>query len=78
MNYNELNYIIIKILKNSFNVQVDEIDSDMAFRELGLDSLDMVKFTVELEKYINDKISDEEMMRIFYIKDVFELVKNKH
>ena len=45
--------------------------------DLGLDSLDMVKITMELEERLDISLEDEEIANVKTVSDLIELIETK-
>ena len=50
---------------------------DSSFRDLGIDSLDLVDLVFELEEEIGVEFEDEELMSITTVKDLLTLIDKK-
>ncbi|EMD17384.1 acyl carrier protein [Eggerthia catenaformis OT 569 = DSM 20559] len=54
-----------------------ELTLDSSFRDLGIDSLDLVDLVFELEEEIGVEFEDEELMSITTVKDLLTLIDKK-
>lgn len=54
-----------------------ELTLDSSFRDLGIDSLDLVDLVFELEEEIGVEFDDEELMSITTVKDLLTLIDKK-
>ncbi len=54
-----------------------DISIDDTFRDLGIDSIDLLDFVMKIENYFNIKIEDAELLKINSIKDVVQILENK-
>ncbi len=54
-----------------------ELTLDSSFRDLGIDSLDLVDLIFELEEEIGVEFEDEELMSITTVKDLLTLIDKK-
>lgn len=54
-----------------------ELTLDSSFRDLGIDSLDLVDLVFELEEEIGIEFEDEELMSITTVKDLLTLIDKK-
>lgn len=54
-----------------------ELTLDSSFRDLGIDSLDLVDLVFELEEEIGVEFEDEELMSITTVKDLLILIDKK-
>ena len=52
------------------------LESELAY-DLGLDSLDMVKITMELEERLDISLEDEEIANVKTVSDLIELIATK-
>ena len=69
---------IKKVLIEDFEIDESKIslNSDI-FEDLELDSLDIIDFTVALEKVFDIRLKEEKSERMRTIKDIIEFVFNK-
>ena len=49
----------------------------MAFKDLGIDSLDLVDLVFELEEEIGVQFEDEELLELKTIQDLLTLIEKK-
>ena len=54
-----------------------EINREMAIRDLGIDSLDLVEAITDNEELLDIRFEDEEMLSFTYVKDVYDLIEKK-
>ncbi|WP_281677022.1 acyl carrier protein [Eggerthia catenaformis] len=54
-----------------------ELTLDSSFRDLGIDSLDLVDLVFELEEEIGIEFEDEELISITTVKDLLTLIDKK-
>ncbi|AHK22184.1 acyl carrier protein [Candidatus Hepatoplasma crinochetorum] len=54
-----------------------DISIDDTFRDLGIDSIDLLDFVMKIENHFNIKIEDAELLKINSIKDVVQILENK-
>lgn len=54
-----------------------EITEDTVFKDLGLDSLDLVDMVFELEEELGITFEDEELLQIKTVKDLLTLIDSK-
>ena len=53
------------ILADKFGVEINVFDNDVYFKDdLGVDSLDMIEATMQIEKELNIVISDEDVEKL--------------
>lgn len=58
-------------------IKRDSIDLDEEFKNLGLDSLDLVEIMMELEEEFSIEFTNDEMMSFEKVGDVYEAIKQK-
>jgi acyl carrier protein len=69
---------IIDIIVEQLDITKEECVPDAAFiDDLGADSLDLVELVMEMEENFGIEISDDELEKIVYVKDVINFLKNK-
>lgn len=54
-----------------------ELTDDMAFKDLGIDSLDLVDLVFELEEEIGVQFEDDELLELKTVKDLLSLIDKK-
>lgn len=54
-----------------------DISIDDTFRDLGIDSIDLLDFVMKIENHFDIKIEDAELLKINSIKDVVKILENK-
>lgn len=54
-----------------------ELTVDMVFKDLGIDSLDLVDLVFELEEEIGVQFEDEELLELKTIQDLLTLIEKK-
>lgn len=54
-----------------------ELTKDSAFRDLGIDSLDLVDLVFELEEEIGTQFDDDELASIKTVQDLLNLIDSK-
>lgn len=54
-----------------------ELTPDTSFKDLGLDSLDLVDLVFEMEEELGVQFEDEELLQIKTVKDLLTLVEAK-
>lgn len=54
-----------------------EVTLETTFKDLGLDSLDLVDLVFEMEEEIGIQFEDEELMQIKTVKDLLTLIDSK-
>jgi len=69
---------IIDIIVEQLDITKEECVPDAAFiDDLGADSLDLVELVMEMEENFGIEISDDELEKIVYVKDVINFLKSK-
>ena len=51
-----------------------ELTKESSFKELGIDSLDLVDLVFELEEEIGVEFQDEELLKIATVQDLLDLI----
>ena len=64
---------VIEIIEN-FSCLNEELSTEAKISDIGLDSLDMVEITMELEERFDVSIEDEEIANVKTVSDIVELV----
>lgn len=54
-----------------------EVTLETTFKDLGLDSLDLVDLVFEMEEEIGIQFEDDELMQIKTVKDLLTLIDSK-
>lgn len=54
-----------------------ELTEDMGFKDLGIDSLDLVDLVFELEEDIGVQFEDDELLGLKTVKDLLKLIESK-
>ena len=54
-----------------------ELTEDMAFKDLGIDPLDLVDLVFELEEEIGVQFEDDELLKLKTVQDLLDLIQNK-
>ncbi|WP_322935222.1 phosphopantetheine-binding protein [Mycoplasmopsis felis] len=65
------------ILDNFKKVSKKKVNINDNIRLLGVDSLDLAELVIEAEEKFNISISDAEILKLEFVKDVIELIQNK-
>ncbi len=58
-------------------LQGKELTKDSNFKELGIDSLDLVDLVFELEEEIGVEFEDEELLKLNTVQDLLHLIDSK-
>ena len=58
-------------------LQGKELTKDSNFKELGIDSLDLVDLVFELEEEIGVEFQDDELLKITTVQDLLDLIDTK-
>ena len=65
-------------LIESLNIDGDDIQLESTLKEdLGIDSLDAVELSLDLDTEFDVEISDEELASLKTVKDIVELIEAK-
>lgn len=75
--YEDIKKTVLTSLKNYTSFPESSITEKTGIREIGLDSLDMLELGMDIELIYNIDISDEEIEKINYIKDLINLTFRK-
>lgn len=54
-----------------------ELTVDMAFKDLGIDSLDLVDLVFELEEEIGVQFEDDELLQLKTVQNLLDLIETK-
>ena len=54
-----------------------ELTTESSFKELGIDSLDLVDLVFELEEEIGVEFEDEEVLKLNTVQDLLNLIDSK-
>lgn len=54
-----------------------ELTADMTFKDLGIDSLDLVDLVFELEEEIGVQFEDDELLKLKTVQDLLDLIQIK-
>ncbi|WP_322875515.1 phosphopantetheine-binding protein [Mycoplasmopsis felis] len=65
------------ILDNFKKVSKKKVNINDNIRSLGVDSLDLAELVIGAEEKFNISISDAEILKLEFVKDVIELIQNK-
>ena len=67
-----------KIINETLFVEKEKIKKDSSLKDdLGIDSLDATSLVLDLEKKFNISVSNEELIKLVYVKDVIQLLEEK-
>ncbi|MGH2794752.1 MAG: phosphopantetheine-binding protein [Actinomycetota bacterium] len=73
----EIERVIRGLLTEEFRVEEQGIRAEATFKELGLDSLDVVSFAMALEDRLQIEIPEKELDGIETYGDALELLERK-
>ena len=76
MNTEEITEKVKKIIYDDLGVD-EEVKPENSISSLGIDSLDAVEFSMDLEKEFNINIGDDEFEKMETIQDIINLVDKK-
>jgi acyl carrier protein len=68
---------VTDLLVASFGVRVEEIQPDVTFAELDVDSLALVEFAMMVEKEFGVSVGDDELSGQNTVRDVVALIEDK-
>lgn len=54
-----------------------ELTKESSFKELGIDSLDLVDLVFELEEEIGTEFQDDELLKLTTVQDLLDLIDSK-
>lgn len=67
-----------KMINETFFVDMDKITMESSLKDdLEIDSLDATSLVLDIEKKYDIKISNEELVKLVYVKDVVNLLEEK-
>ncbi|MEI2462226.1 phosphopantetheine-binding protein [Mycoplasmopsis felis] len=73
-----MNEKISEIIIDKFKkVSKKKVNMNDNIRSLGVDSLDLAELVIEAEEKFNISISDAEILKLEFVKDIIELIQNK-
>ncbi len=65
----------MQIISEQFNIEVDELKSDMNFKEdFNADSIELLELILALEDEFNMEMPEDDVMKIATIGDVLEYI----
>ncbi len=53
-----------------------EIDKNTKFKEIGIDSIDLLDFVVKIEEEFNVVIDDSKLLEIEKVSDIVEIIES--
>ncbi len=53
-----------------------EIDKNTKFKEIGIDSIDLLDFVVKIEEEFNVVIDDSKLLEIEKVSDIVEIIED--
>ena len=68
---------ILEIVSIHISVSVDELNEDMSFSELGMDSLTLMKIIMAVENIFDVHFDDDEIIDLRLISDIAEVCVKK-
>ncbi|HEX2678783.1 MAG TPA: acyl carrier protein [Polyangiales bacterium] len=57
--------------------EIDEVPDDVAFKELGIDSMMAIEIIAEVERSYGIKVPEDELQKVRDLNSVVELVSSK-
>ncbi|NLY20979.1 MAG: acyl carrier protein [Tissierellia bacterium] len=68
---------VLEIIAEEFNVEVDDLNKNINFKDdLNADSIELLELVLALEDEFNVEISEDDVMEIATIGDVFEFIED--
>ena len=61
----------------SSKLKGQELTKESSFKDLGIDSLDLVDLVFELEEEIGVEFQDDELLKITTVQDLLDLIDTK-
>ncbi|MCF0217989.1 MAG: acyl carrier protein [Malacoplasma sp.] len=81
MTINEIISELNKVLKEkNINAKITEKNTNISFKDSGIDSLQMIETVVAIESKLNITLPDEKLLELKTVKDLIDLIdkiKNK-
>lgn len=77
MTIQEFEQVFYRILTEKFDKGANDLDMEVTFRNLGIDSLDMAELIVDFEKVFGLAIADEDAEKINNIAEAKAYLKNR-
>ena len=68
---------ILEIISIHLSIAIDELNDEMTFIELGMDSLNLMKIIMGIENVFDIHIEDQEIVELRTISDVADLCVRK-
>ena len=68
---------ILEIVSIHISVSVDQLNEDMSFSELGMDSLTLMKIIMAVENIFDVHFDDDEIVDLRLISDIAEVCAKK-
>jgi acyl carrier protein len=75
MQQTEIETTFVELLENIMGIQLAQIDRDLHFEKLGLDSLSKIDLAVAVEDRFGIAISDEDLERFEAVGDLLDYVQ---
>ncbi len=81
MNYWEINYnnnmnVFEKIKQEILKEKNIEITNETKFKEIGIDSIDLLDFVVKIEEEFNIVIDDAKLLEIEKVSDIVKIIED--
>jgi acyl carrier protein len=73
----EIEETVNELLVNEFKIEASAIDPAKTFKEIGLDSLDVVSFVMALEDRLGIEIPEKEIQHVERLGEAIELLEQK-
>ena len=68
---------ILEIISIHLSIAIDELNDEMTFIELGMDSLNLMKIIMGIENVFDIHIEDQEIVELRTISDIADLCVRK-
>lgn len=69
---------LVKLLSEQFGLDVDDINEDTGFEELGADSVDLVELSMNLEEEFGiEEMSEDDIASIHNVGDLVNYLSKK-
>ena len=75
----DIKYKVKKIIADKLGVEMSEVTDNANFAlDLNADSLDTVELIMEVEKEFGISVPDEDLKKIYTVKDIIDYVQKNH
>jgi acyl carrier protein len=74
----DISFIVKDMMMNKFGLEESQLlETANIYDDLGIDSLDILEFQIEMEKKFRISIMDEEGEKLRTVGNIIQLIKNK-